>query len=370
MQHTEKLKHEAQGTKHEEEPWSWLSILGSRRFWQRVAIAFLCLVFLFSTASYGIALWYQHSQKGKPYELGVSFIPSYAAYLGVDPQETLNALIHDLGIKRFRFVSYWDQIETSPGTYDFSQLDWQMAVAQKAGAQVSLSLGLRQPRWPECHAPSWVDTAKPARQWQPALERVMEATVKRYRTSPALESYQLENEYFLQGFGACQNHDRQRLIDEYALVKHLDSRHPVIITRSNNGVGWPTGAPTPDKSGISIYQRVWDSHYTHRYITYPVPSWYYSSLLGLTKLMTGQDTFIHELQAEAWAPNYQSILETSLTEQNKSFDAARLKNTIQFAKDIGPRQVYLWGAEYWYYRDQVLHDPSVWDEAAVIFRKS
>lgn len=325
------------------------------------------IAFGFTACLYGLALWYQHSQNGRAHQLGATFIPSYAEFLGLNPQQTFDALINDLSVRQFRLVSYWNQIETSPGVYDFTALDWQMKKAEDAGASVSLAIGLRQPRWPECHAPSWIDTARPARDWQPQLEKAMTAVVNRYKSSPALMSYQLENEYFLRGFGMCTNHDRGRLVSEYNLVKRLDPKHSIIVSRSNNALGWPAGRPSPDRSGISIYRRVWDAQFTRRYITYPIPSWYYSALLGWTKLVSGQDTIIHELQAEPWTPRGQTIPQTSLAEQNKSFDAARLHSTVSFAKDIGPRDIYLWGGEYWYYRKQVLHDPSVWQAAKTIF---
>lgn len=322
----------------------------------------------FMVCLYGLGLWYQRSHNDKPHQLGVTFIPSYAEFLGLNPEQTFDALINDLGVRHFRLVSYWNQIETSPGTYDFTTLDWQMKKAEQAGVSVSLAVGLRQPRWPECHAPGWIDTARSAKDWQPQLEKVMTAVINRYKSSQALASYQLENEYFLRGFGMCTNHDRERLVHEYNLVKQLDPLHPVVVSRSNNALGWPVGQPSPDRSGISIYRRVWDAQFTHRYITYPIPSWYYSALLGWTKLVTGQETMVHELQAEPWTPRGQTIPETSLAEQNKSFDDKRLRSTVSFAKDIGPREIYLWGGEYWYYRKQVLHDPSVWQTAETIFK--
>lgn len=338
----------------------------TKRFWKRFALGFIAFIFICTGTMYGIALWYQRTQAGKPSQLGVSFIPSYATYLGVDPQQTLNAIIGDLGVRQFRFTSYWDEIEPTKGTYDFTTLDWQMQAAEKAGAKVSLAIGLRQPRWPECHAPSWVDTTAPTAQWQPALEQYMTAVVSRYKDSSALASYQLENEFY-NSFGACHNFDQSRLISEFSLVKRLDTKHPVIISRSDNYSGFALGKPRADITGISVYRRVY-SPWVHGYFTYPFPSWYYAFLAGAQQILTGKPSVIHELQTEPWPPNGQNILNTSLAEQNKTFDAARLKSTATFAKQTGIRHIDLWGAEYWYYRAQVLHDPSVWTAAKSIFQ--
>ena len=72
---------------------------------------------------------------------------------------------------------------------------------------------------------------------------------------------------------------------------------------------------------------------------------------------------IGELQAEAWAPNGKSLTEISLAEQNKSLDSKRLDDRFRYGEATGMRQIYLWGAEYWYYRLKVLDDPSLWDVA-------
>jgi hypothetical protein len=72
---------------------------------------------------------------------------------------------------------------------------------------------------------------------------------------------------------------------------------------------------------------------------------------------------IGELQAEAWAPNGQMIQATSLAEQNKSLNAQRLKDVFNYGQATGMRSIDLWGAEYWYYRAQLLHDPSLMNVA-------
>lgn len=322
----------------------------------------MIIVFLLVGVMYGIAQWYIQSQRSQPMEQGVSFIPDYAQSLGLNPQETMDALL-GINVRYFRLVSYWSDMEKTPGQYDFSQLDWEFKKAEDHHAKVLLTVGLRQPRWPECHAPTWANTSKPRSEWQPQLESFMQAVINRYKDSPSLQAYQLENEYFLKGFGHCDDYSRQRLIDEYNLVKRADPAHPVIVPRSNNSIGLPLGQPRPDDFSVSVYKRVWDAGVTHRYFEYPWPAWYYGFLAGLQKMVTGKNMIIGELQAEAWPPNGQSIQETSLAEQNKSLDAERLSDRFEYGRGTGMRQIYLWGAEYWYYRKVNLNDPSLWNTA-------
>lgn len=339
--------------------------------WHKLLVIMIGFGLVLLGAMYGIARWYMTTTADKPYVYGASFIPAYAESLGLDPQETMDALLNDVGVRHFRLVSYWEQLEATEGQYDFSLLDWQFQKAEATGAKVTLSLGLRQPRWPECHMPQWA-AGKPVEQWQPQLEAFMTAVVNRYKASPALDSYQVENEFFLKGFGICEaiphSMDRQRLVAEYQLVKRLDPHHTAIINRSNNGIGWPVGEPQPDEFGISIYKRAWGNP-PGRYVEYPFPAWYYAFVAGWQKLMTGRDMIIHELQTEAWAPNNKFITEVDLAEQNKSFNAERLKKQVAFGRGTGMHEMYLWGAEYWYYRKVHEHDNTVWEIAKDIYHK-
>lgn len=338
-------------------------------WWHKAVVFFWVIILLSVGTMYGIGRWYIQSERSKPLELGVSFIPDYASSLGVSPEQTMDALIGDLHVKYFRLTSYWSDIEPTPGHYNFSQLDWEFKKAEAAHAKITLAIGLRQPRWPECHAPGWVNTSQPDSQWLPELEQYMTKVIERYKNSPALQSYQLENEYFIKVFGECNNFDRSRLVKEAALVKRLDPHHPLIISRSNNAIGFPLGQPQPDEFGISIYQRMW-TPILGRYFQYPFPAWYYAFLAGTQKIFLGKDMIVHEMQAEPWPPHGQPLPDTSLSEQNKSFNASDLKNRVNFAKSTGMRQIYLWGAEYWYYRKELLRDSSVWNAARQEFGKA
>jgi len=334
------------------------------KFWQKLTLGLIALV-LFTTGSmYAVAQWYIDQNKNIPLQTGATFIPDYARYFGLDPKETMRATLEDLGIKRIRLVSYWENHEPEPGVYNFDELDWQFDMAESYGAKVSLSIGLRQPRWPECHKPDWAAKLV-GNEWRQPLYDYMTIVVNRYKDRPSLDSYQLENEYFLSVFGICDDFDRDRLVYEYELVKKLDPNTTLIVSRSNNAVpSWPVGSPRADQVGAAIYKRVWDKTITRRYFEYPVPAWYYAFLAGMTKITTGRETFIHELQTEAWTPDsFGGTRESPISEQYKSMNATMLKDRIAYGKATGMRAIDMWGVEWWYWLKTVKNEPAIWDTA-------
>ncbi len=335
----------------------------SRSVWRRISAGIFAILFLFVACCYSLSLWYENKHKDEPLIIGTTFVAGYSRYFGLEPKETLQAMISDLGFKQFRLVSYWNEIEDVQGEYDYSDLDWQFRMIEEAGGKISLAIGLRQPRWPECHMPKWAESM-PMTEWEPKLNAFMKQTMERYKTSPALESYQLENEFFLDVFGICPDHSRERLVREYNFVRPIDTERPIIITRSNNALGYPLGDPRPDEFGVSVYKRVWDKTITKRYFEYPLPAWFYGSLAGGGEILTGKKLIIHELQTEAWLPDTGEFAMNDIhdiPEQNKSMNADRLEKRIEYGKASGIKTMYTWGAEWWYWRKVVADDPSLWN---------
>src|SRR5487761_1859232 len=171
---------------------------------------------------------FKRHHAGDRIQYGVSFSIKYANELGVDWQQNFLGLINDLGVRRFRLMSYWDLIEPARGQFDFKDLDWQFRQAEAHGAKISLAVGLRQPRYPECHWPDWARGLDTAAQHQELL-KFEQAVVEHYRGSPALEDYQLENEVSNNAFGVCPAYDKGFLATEYGQIKSLDPAHPVDI---------------------------------------------------------------------------------------------------------------------------------------------
>jgi hypothetical protein len=324
---------------------------------------FIAVVVAVNLAMYGVAQWYINQKSDEPFVMGATFIPDYARFYGLDAEETYLAMLDDLEFERVRLVSYWNKHEAERGVYDFSDLDWQFELAEQRGVEIALAIGLRQPRWPECHKPAWAE-GLPYDEWYPALKDYMAAVVNQYKLSPALVEYQLENEFLLEVFGECPDHNRERLIDEFNHLKELDPTRPIVVSRSNNAVpSWPVGQPRADVIGAAVYKRVWDKTITKRYFEYPLPSWFYAFLAGGAKLTTGVDSILHELQAEPWLPDGFDMRTASTEELSKTMDAERLHERFQYARDTGMKVIDLWGVEWWYYRKTRQADDSLWEAA-------
>jgi len=276
---------------------------------------------------------------------GVSFSIKQCRNFEIDPKTTLKWLIEDMGFRRFRLMSYWNELEIKPGIYDFSELDSQIKAVEKVNGEITLCLGARQPRWPENHWPDWAwELPKEAR--TTALMEFVEVVVKRYQKNDIVVSWQLENEALLESFGQRSEVDRTRLRQEYEVVKKLDPKRPVIMTTSTSW-GIPLRKPIPDIVGFSLYNIVFDKGAYHRSLYFP---FVFRLRAAFIALIHRKPSFIHELQLEPWGPK--AIWEMPISEQDKSMNTQQIEENLQIAKATKLKTIDLWGGEWWYWRAQ------------------
>lgn len=289
-------------------------------------------------------------------DFGVTLSVKACRSYQIDFEEVLKWLLSQ-GWRRFRLMSYWNEYEKTPGSIDLTELDRHISIIAKAGSEVTLCLGARQPRWPESHWPDWAWNL-PTGERNSRLLDYIEHVVNHYKKSPAIVSWQLENEALNRGFGEHGDFDRQRLVAEFNLVKKLDNTRPVIMTTSNTW-GIPMRKPRADLYGYTYYTIQVDKG---RYRSTGLPKWWYRIRSWLILILTGHHSFIHELQAEPWGPK--PVEHMSIAEQSESMDAKRLTHNIKLAKSTGLYPIDLWGAEWWYWRSVKQGDESIYNAVA------
>jgi len=64
----------------------------------------MALVIFWVSAMYGIARWYIARHANQPTVVGITFIPDYARSFGLNPEDTMQAMIDELGVKHVRLV--------------------------------------------------------------------------------------------------------------------------------------------------------------------------------------------------------------------------------------------------------------------------
>jgi len=299
-------------------------------------------------------------------EWGVTFSRSYALDLQLDWRATYLAILDDLDISHIRLAAYWDEIESAPNQYVFSDLDWQIEQAQARQVDIVLAIGRRLPRWPECHDPDWVKHLPPADANQAVLA-LLERLVKRYQANPAITAWQIENEPLFAWFGFCPPPDKDFLTTEIALVKSLDNSRPVIITDSGELSNWQAVAGLTDILGTTMYRIVWNQKLGF-WDYWFIPPVFYRIKAALTQWLNPnlQQVIVTELQMEPWALN-KRMVDLTEQEQAKTLDLRRFNQNIRYVKKTGFSRVYLWGVEYWCWLKEQGR-PEIWQAAQQLWR--
>lgn len=298
--------------------------------------------------------------------LGATFAPFHAEALGLDPQAVYHALLDDLGIRKIRISAYWNRIEKTRGEFDFSELDWQVSEAEKRDAELVLAVGQKLPRWPECHIPEWAASLSPP-EYQEELLQYIVVVVNRYKNSPAVKIWQIENEPFL-NFGICPPFSPETLDAEIKLARELDSPasptslggRPIMITDSGEISLWIQAHRRADVFGTTLYRTIW--HPSVGAFTYPLPPVFFRVKRAITDLINGsKPTLVIELQAEPWQERM--LYETELEEQYKTMNPESFRTLLSYIRKTGFDEFYFWGVEWWYWLKEKHAMPEMWDIA-------
>ena len=321
----------------------------------RISFGLLLVIYFLFVTIYGFLFIGPAPQSTKVEDAtwGVNFSHRQAEALGLNWQETFLALADDLGAQYWRIPVYWDELEKTKDEYDFTKWDWQIAELEKRDAKVILAIGVKLPRWPECHLPDWVKDANRATHEQQLFQYLREV-VARYRDSEAVLMWQVENEPFLYPFGECPRPDGELLDKEIQLVKVLDKKntlgvqHPIMITDSGELSVWLPAGKRADVFGSTLYRIVHDPRIGFLEYTFFTPTFHARKEVFLHWFYPNLEVQVIELQAEPWVTSLPLSLE-NLEEQNKTLSPEQFDKNIQFALATGTKTFYLWGAEWWYW---------------------
>ncbi|OGL96410.1 hypothetical protein A2318_03365 [Candidatus Uhrbacteria bacterium RIFOXYB2_FULL_45_11] len=318
-----------------------------------LAVAILACGFLFVCAS----IWLREPAP-KSVRYGVTYSTVYAWHLGLDVMQSYKDLIEDLGVRIVRLPVYWPDVEPDQGKYVWNQLDELVRYSESRQVELTLVVGRKVPRWPECFIPSWAQKLSKNDQEQ-AVKDMIETVVRRYRSSPAIVRWQIENEPFLP-FGVCEQISKNDLQTEIALVRSLDTR-PIQVTASGEMNPWGMISTMGDVLGISVYRETWNAVFG--YFTYPLSPLFYR-VRSWPIRWSGKEILVSELQAEPWFS--EDLNARPVTYWYEVFTAEDFVKNINFVNEIGVSEVDLWGAEWWMYAKQ--HgEPRLWNEAAKLF---
>jgi len=289
---------------------------------------------------------------------GVNFSQKQASDLGLNPKEVYLNILDDLKADHIKIAMHWDLIEKTQDSFDVADFDFYIKEAEKRDVKVILAIGMKTPRWPEYHMPKWTEDLTKEEQQEEILEMIS-FIVDRYKDSPSLIAWQIENEPFF-NYGKAPWKDSSFLGREIEEARKIDNTHKIVVTDSGEMSFWIRAAKLGDVVGITMYTKVWSEN-LRNYFSYKLPAVFYGKRADLIKWLFDKEVWCLELQAEPWSKEL--IQDATLEEQLESMDINRLKYNIEYAKNTGLNTFYFWGVEWWYYMQQKYDDSSFLDEA-------
>lgn len=342
-----------------------------KRPWLKRSIYTLISLLVF-VAVVGLILFYIGKPQNK-ITWGITYSTLHAKELGFDPQLLFKTMLTDLQPKVVRLPAYWSELEAEKGQFNFSQIEGLLSQTEKTlsrenKTEVLLVIGLKQPRWPECHQPAWYNDVSLQEQEQTTLNMIYK-TVNELKKYKSIKAWQIENEpYFAYGPG-CPEIKRDMYSREIEIVKSLDTR-PIVGTDSGEKGLWiPVANSGVDILGATMYREAYYEK-QEKYITYPLPWWTYNIKAGLVKLFSKSKNVIGvELQAEPWL-TIANPKATPPAEQLLHMNPIIFQKNINYATNVGFSENYLWGVEWWYWMQREHSDNSMTNKAKEFFKKA
>jgi hypothetical protein len=322
-----------------------------------------------------------------PVQVGISFSPSRAAYLGLDYRSAFTRL-EALHFRVIRLSAYWDQIDKD----GYAQLDWLMSEARRSGQPIALTVGMKALGWPEFFIPASVMPAAGLKQGQDvasdsslraATLSFVEDTVLRYRDNPALIAWQIENEPFNRAGPQRLWIDAEFLRDEITSVRQLDGHHRQLIVNAfshfnlvfdqasarqgfdlRQWLGFQADSAEQDGLsvlnrgdvlGLDVYTAIGYQFLGQEHMSRADGDWpdRLARVLDLAHKQ-GKQAWITEAQAEPWDASGNTYVDP------KSTSPQAIRGIFENLKDAGFSTVLFWGSEYWLWRAD--HGDSRWIE--------
>jgi hypothetical protein len=174
---------------------------------------------------------------------GFSFSPEISHYGGRDPSQDLQRLLDATDPDLVRLPIYWEDVEPTPEDLDFTSIDPLLQVVaahnltSRHTTRVVLTIGARNFLYPELHEPDWAGART-----QPFLDQAQagaayrayfDTGITRYRDSPLLYAWQVENEPLDYVGNISTGEDRitaSQLAWEVGEVHRLDPAHQAVVT--------------------------------------------------------------------------------------------------------------------------------------------
>jgi hypothetical protein len=312
-----------------------------------------------------------------PVQVGISFSPRRAAYLGLEYRRAFVRL-EAMHFRVIRLSAYWDEIEAD----GFDQLDWLMNEVKRNHQPIVLTVGMKALGWPEFYIPASKlpadglqtgdNVARDATLRDTTLAFVAE-TVLRYRDNPSLIAWQIENEPFNRAGPDRLWIDASFVREEISSVRQLDGhRRPLIVNAFSHfnlvfdqasarqgfdlrqWLGFEADSAERDSLsvlgrgdilGLDVYTAIGYQFLGQDHMSHADGDWpdRLAHLHDMAKRQ-GKQAWITEAQAEPWESAGNTYANP------KSTSPTAIRSIFVNLKDAGYTTVLFWGSEYWLWR--------------------